>query len=160
MSPKPLTIRDAIDADLPQVLALYEASGIDSPGSHDAASLAAAWQRLRVEAPTARVLLAERDGIVRGTLTCFVLPLLSHGGQPAALVESVAVHPDAQGEGVGRALMDFAMAIATEQGCYKLALSSNQKRQDAHAFYDRLGYARHGVSFVAFIENRVEKGTT
>ena len=65
-TPKPLTIRDAIDADLPQVLALYEASGIDSSGSHDAESLAVSWKRLRTEAPTARVLLAERDGVARG----------------------------------------------------------------------------------------------
>ena len=33
-------------------------------------------------------------------------------------------------------------------GCYKLALSSNLKRADAHRFYDSLGFERHGFSFV------------
>jgi len=93
-------------------------------------------------------LIAERDGVPLGTLTCFVLPLLLHGGAPAALVEGVAVHPDAQGSGIGRALMDAAMGIARRHGCYKLALSSNGNREAAHAFYDHLGYQRHGVSFV------------
>ena len=69
-----------------------------------------------------------------------------------ALVEDVAVHPDAQGRGVGRALMDEAMRIARDAGCYKLALSSNSKRSKAHAFYESLGYERHGVSFVAVPE--------
>ena len=33
-------------------------------------------------------------------------------------------------------------------GCYKLALSSNRRRERAHAFYESLGFERHGVSFV------------
>lgn len=143
-----LTLRDATRADLPQLSALYEAAGLDPAGSHTATTLAAAWDRLQREAPTARVLIAERDGVPLGTLTCFVLPLLLHGGTPAALVEGVAVHPDAQGSGIGRALMDAAMTIARSHGCYKLALSSNRRREAAHAFYERLGYQRHGLSFV------------
>lgn len=147
-----LTIRHATVADLAVIAALYEASGVDEPGTNDTASLEGAWQRMRMEMPIVRVLLAEADGRAVGTLTCFVLPLLAHGGRPAALVEDVAVHPDAQGRGVGRALMDEAMRIARDAGCYKLALSSNSKRSKAHAFYESLGYERHGVSFVAVPE--------
>jgi len=74
--------------------------------------------------------------------------LLAHGRAPEALVESVVVRRNAQGQGIGRAMMRHAMQIAEEHGCYKLALTSNQQRQGAHAFYDRLGFQRHGVSFV------------
>jgi GNAT superfamily N-acetyltransferase len=150
----PLTLREATEADLPTVASLYEAAGLDAPGLLDAEGLRTAWQRLRREAPTARVLIAEQGHQAVGTLTLFVLPLLLHGGQPAALVEGVAVHPEAQGQGVGRFLMDAALGLAREQRCYKLALSSNQKRHEAHAFYDRLGYQRHGVSFVAYVEGQ------
>jgi GNAT superfamily N-acetyltransferase len=45
-------------------------------------------------------------------------------------------------------MMNHAMALAHEAGCYKLALSSNLKRTRAHAFYDSLGFERHGVSFL------------
>ncbi|HJV96042.1 MAG TPA: GNAT family N-acetyltransferase [Albitalea sp.] len=144
-----LSFRDATHADLPALAELYEAAGIDPPGLNSAEAMASAWQRLRREVPSARVLLAEQAGAVVGTLTCFVLPLLAHGGVPEAVVEDVVVHPRAQGQGVGRALMGEAMRIAREARCYKLALSSNLKRTQAHAFYDRLGFARHGVSFVA-----------
>ena len=148
-----MTIRDAGEADLPAVAALY-AAAFDDPADLDGpSSIEAAWQRLRAEAPTARVLLAEIDGRPVGTLTLFVLPMLAHGGTPAALVEAVAVDRRVQGQGVGRALMDEAMARASAAGCYKLALSSNDKRREAHAFYERLGYARHGVSFVATLED-------
>jgi len=141
-----LLIRDAARADIEDVVALYEASGLDASGSHSAASLDAAWRRLHEW--NARVLLALDDTRPVGTLTLFVLPLLAHGGAPAALVEDVVVHPDVQGRGIGRALMRRAMAIARDAGCYKLALSSNAKREAAHAFYDKLAFRRHGVSFV------------
>ena len=116
----PLTIREAGEADLPAVARLYAASGVDPTAHNDTASMAAAWRRLRSETPTATLLIAERDGQALGTLTLFVLPVLAHGGTSAALVEAVAVCADAQGQGVGRALMDEAMARARAAGCYKL----------------------------------------
>jgi GNAT superfamily N-acetyltransferase len=45
-------------------------------------------------------------------------------------------------------MMTHAMAQAQQAGCYKLALSSNHERKDAHAFYASLGFAQHGLSFV------------
>ncbi|MBV1733821.1 MAG: GNAT family N-acetyltransferase, partial [Hydrogenophaga sp.] len=53
-----------------------------------------------------------------------------------------------QGKGIGRQLMAHAIEQARAAGCYKLALSSNAKRQAAHAFYESLGFQRHGLSFV------------
>jgi GNAT superfamily N-acetyltransferase len=139
------TIREATQADAATVLLLFELAGLDQPGDHDRALAAAQWPRLQQAG--ASVLLACHEGLAIGTLTLFVLPLLAHGGLPAALVEDVAVHPSAQGLGVGRALMHEAMHRARAAGCYKLALSSNAVRVGAHAFYERLGFVRHGVSF-------------
>jgi GNAT superfamily N-acetyltransferase len=33
-----------------------------------------------------------------------------------------------------------ALAMARERGCYKLTLTSNKARKDAHRFYERLGF--------------------
>jgi len=43
--------------------------------------------------------------------------------------------------------MDNGKVMAREAGCYKLVLSSNQKRARAHAVYESLGFQRHGFSF-------------
>jgi GNAT superfamily N-acetyltransferase len=43
--------------------------------------------------------------------------------------------------------MQFAVDRSREKGCYKLMLSSNAKRERAHAFYESLGFERHGFSF-------------
>jgi GNAT superfamily N-acetyltransferase len=44
-------------------------------------------------------------------------------------------------------MMAFARERCREKRCYKLVLSSNAKRESAHAFYESLGFARHGYSF-------------
>lgn len=148
MSAALLSIVDAERSDIPALIALYTAAGLDTRGPHDEAVALAAWDHMHLAVPRVRVFIARRAGIAVGTLTFFVLPLLAHGGAPEAVVEDVAVHPDAQGQGIGRALMAHAMGLAREAGCYKLALSSNQRRVQAHGFYERLGFERHGFSFV------------
>ena len=142
-----LTIVDAQRDDIPTLIALYTAAGLDARGPHDEAVARGAWDRMHRAVPGVRVFIAQRAGIAVGTFTFFVLPLLAHAGAPEAIVEDVAVHPEAQGQGIGRSMMEHAMQLAREAGCYKLALSSNQRREHAHAFYERLGFARHGVSF-------------
>ena len=72
-----------------------------------------------------------------------------------AIVEHVAVAVRAQGQGIGASMMRHAMTLSRTHGCYKLALSSNVKRERAHAFYDGLGFTRHGFSFVVdFVPGR------
>ena len=149
-----LHIREAGLDDIDTVLGLIESSGIDAPGTNDRAAAHANWPAM--QAAGARLLLAERDGAALGTLTLFVLPLLGHHCAPEAVVEDVAVTADAQGMGIGRALLHHSMALARNAGCYKLALSSNLKRVDAHAFYDHLGFERHGISFIVPLKEQAE----
>jgi len=52
-----------------------------------------------------------------------------------------------RGRGIGAEMMEFATERAREAGCYKVALNSSVGRTGAHAFYERLGFERHGSSF-------------
>ena len=88
-----------------------------------------------------------RSEEVIGTYALLVMHNLAHQGTPSAIVEDVVVRAEHQSLGVGRTMMAHAMDLAREAGCYKLVLSSNQKRVGAHAFYESLGFQRHGYSF-------------
>lgn len=44
------------------------------------------------------------------------------------------------GKGRGEALVTHAVELARVAGCYKVTLTSNKGREDAHRFYRRLGF--------------------
>ncbi len=71
-------------------------------------------------------------------------------------MEGIAVAPDLQGRGIGAMMMRHAIEVASEQGCYKLALSSNLKRKEAHRFYEKLGFRQHGVSYLVDIPPEIQ----
>ena len=141
-----LRIRPAGAADLPAVLALYAQPGMDDGAVLPIAEAERIWARFAAY-PDYTLYVAEDDTGVVGTFALLVMDNLGHLGAPSAIAEDVMVAPDRQGNGVGRQMMRFALDRAREKGCYKLMLSSNAKRERAHAFYDKLGFDRHGYSF-------------
>jgi GNAT superfamily N-acetyltransferase len=146
-----LVIRDADRHDLPGVLALYAQPDLDDGAilpPHDAERIFARFARY----PDYTLYVAEMDGRIVGSFALLIMDNLGHLGAPSAVVEDVVVGPVLQGRGVGRAMMRFAMARATEKHCYKLVLSSNAKRERAHSFYESLGFERHGFSFRIMLE--------
>jgi GNAT superfamily N-acetyltransferase len=98
-------------------------------------------------AQDARLLLVACDGDrIVGTTDVIVLPNLTHGGRPYANVENVVVDASVRGQGIGRAMMDAAIAHARAHGCYKISLTSNLQRSAAHRLYESLGFeaSAHG----------------
>lgn len=149
-----LHIRQATPQDLPQILQLYAQPAMDNG---KVLSLQAAEQHLADFSlyPNYRLFVACQPLIdatlgheVIGTYALLVMHNLAHQGTPSAIVEDVVVSAEHQSLGVGRTMMHHAMGLAREAGCYKLVLSSNQKRVGAHAFYESLGFQRHGFSFL------------
>ncbi|HEX9395681.1 MAG TPA: GNAT family N-acetyltransferase [Burkholderiales bacterium] len=142
----PCICREATRADLPAVLALYAQPDLDGDSALPLAQAEKILERM-AHYPDYRLYVAEADGSVVGTYTLAILDNLCHRGQPSGVVEDVAVAPALQRGGVGRAMMQHAIGLCRKKGCYKLTLSSNLKREKAHAFYDALGFERHGYSF-------------
>ena len=56
------------------------------------------------------------------------------------LLDVIAVHPDAQGTGVGRRLMAFAEQHAWDLGLKEIRLYTNVKMWENQKFYPRYGY--------------------
>lgn len=141
-----IVVREAAAEDLQQVLGLYAQPELDNGTTLSLEEAEEAFDRMRAY-PDYRLYVAEVVGRVVGTFTLVVLHNLSHQGRPSGLVESVAVDPQWQGRGIGAAMMLQAREHCRGRGCYKMALSSNLRRERAHAFYEGLGFERHGYSF-------------
>ena len=59
----------------------------------------------------------------------------------------MVVDEAARGKAYGEALIERAIAMAKEAGCYKVSLTSNKRRTEAHRFYERLGFQRTHEAF-------------
>jgi GNAT superfamily N-acetyltransferase len=146
MAEPSLPIRPATAADLPAVLALYAQPGMDDGNVLSIPDAERLFARFAAY-PDYTLYVVEDGPRIVGTFALLVMDNLGHLGAPSAIVEDVMVAPDAQGKGVGQGMMRFAIEQARQKGCYKLMLSSNLKRERAHAFYEQLGFERHGYSF-------------
>ena len=140
------TLREATRQDLPNVLALYAQPGMDDGNVLSLAEAEAVHARF-AHYPSYRLFIVCDGDAVVGTYALLVMDNLAHQGTPSAIVEDVVVAPGRQGQGIGRRMMAHAMGLARAAGCYKLALSSNRRREAAHAFYESLGFTQHGLSF-------------
>lgn len=147
-------IREAVAADLPRMLELLFQLSQQGALPQRAAEQAGPAHHAMLAAfqadPRATCLVLEVDGRVEGTLTLYILPNLSHGARAAAIVENVVVDADRRGNGYGRMLMAHAEALAGEQGCYKVALTSHRRRTAAHRFYEQIGYTPSHQGFTKY----------
>ncbi len=55
-------------------------------------------------------------------------------------IDNIAVHPSAQGTGIGRQLIEFAEQQAETRGLRRLTLYTNEARTENTAIYTHLGY--------------------
>lgn len=99
------------------------------------------------------VLVAELDGDVVGMCQLVVFRHLQRRGGLCAEVESMHVHPNFRGKGIGKQLLDAAVDAAQREGCYRVQLTSNRQRTDAHRFYERHGLVASHVGFKRQIES-------
>ena len=86
-------------------------------------------------------MVAEVDGAVVGTFSLTFLANLSNGGREVAQIESVHVAASLRGQRIGEAMLRWAIAASRARGCFRLQLTSDKRRTDAHRFYRRLGFA-------------------
>lgn len=59
------------------------------------------------------------------------------------LIDVIAVHPDHQGSGAGRALLELAEREALRQGHASIYLFTNEKMTENLALYQRIGYVEY-----------------
>ncbi|MFL6137025.1 MAG: GNAT family N-acetyltransferase [Frankiaceae bacterium] len=97
-------------------------------------------------AATTELLVAvDATGRVVGTATLCLGTASPHAelaGEDDAELRMLAVAPEAQGTGVGRALVEECLDLARRAGCRRFVLSSRDLMRPAHRLYERLGFIR------------------
>jgi GNAT superfamily N-acetyltransferase len=146
--------RDARRDEVPQIVAMIAAdpiaAGRESPGGD---GYLAAFDDIAAD-PRNRVIVADVDGQVAGTLQLTLIPGLSRGGMLRAQIEAVRVADGQRGQGLGRAMVAWAMEEARRAGCGLVQLTSDKRRGDAIRFYESLGFQATHEGFKASLPAR------
>jgi len=134
-------VRRATSDDLPALVALLADDELG--GSREAAADLTPYRRAfaAIDADPAHVLVAAvAGGEIVGTLQLSVVPGLARRGALRGQLEAVRVAAGFRGQGLGAALVGWAIDEARRQGCALVQLTTDKSRTGAHRFYERLGF--------------------
>ena len=131
-------IREILPTELDGLLQLYtQLHG--NPIPEDTQALRGLWRHI-VEDPLHHIIVAVEEGCIVSSCVCVIVPNLTHGQQPYALIENVITDEAHRGKGLATDCLNFAREIAREAGCYKMMLLTGSKQESTHRFYQRAGY--------------------
>jgi len=133
-------LRPPTDADAPAIAELLHQLGHPPADDSDIPRRIA----LIVADPDAEIWMAELDGRVVGFATALMVGAIHMDG-PVAQLTSLVVDDGVRGRGIGRQLVAEAERWARARGSVRISLTSAVHRVAAHAFYERIGYAKTGV---------------
>jgi ribosomal protein S18 acetylase RimI-like enzyme len=138
-------LRTAALADLPGLLALYRhLSSSDPVIDPDAAR--PDYEAL-IGSPFTHLLVAELDSMIVASCLLLIIPNLTRGGRPFAIIENVVTHADFRRLGLATSLLRLAQARAREANCYKLMLATGRTDEGVLRFYEQAGFMRGGKTF-------------
>ena len=123
-----LEIAPIEEADVPSVVALWQACGLTRPWNDPQADIALARR-----SPNATILLGREEGRIVATA------MVGHDGH-RGWVYYVAVDPDRRAQGFGRAIMEAAEHWLRQTGIQKLQLMVRPENTRVQAFYESIGY--------------------
>ncbi len=132
-----MKIRQACEDDFDAVTKLYRELAGDIPVAAGVDG-AAQW-KIVLSHPGTTVFGAETVGRLVAVATLHVLPNMTFGGRPYALIENVVTASTYRGRGIGRQVMEQAVSAAWAAGAYKIMLLTRQEC-GASGFYEKLGF--------------------
>ena len=96
------------------------------------------------------IIVAEESGMLISSCVCVIIPNLTHGQRPYALIENVITDKNFRKKGYATACLNFAKGIAQRENCYKMMLLTGSKSKDTLDFYEQAGYNKRDKT--AFIQ--------
>jgi len=138
-----VTLRAARREDVPAIVAMLADDTLGASREITTeplpASYYAAFDALARD-PNNRLLIADVNGEIVGTLQITFIHGLSRQGARRALIEAVRVASLHRGKGFGEQIIREAVEMARREGCAMAQLTTDKSRKDAHRFYERLGF--------------------
>ncbi len=139
-----VTFRRAVREDLPAIVRLLADDPLGARREQFTTPLPepyyAAFDAIDRDLNNELVVVETDTHAVVGVLQMTFIPGITYRGGWRALIEGVRVAAEVRSGGVGRQLLEWAIARARQRGCHVVQLTSDKSRADAIRFYQRLGF--------------------
>ena len=136
-----MTIRNVAENDLDELLNLYQ-NHLSTYHPENPLSREYALQVLNkiMSNSDYHIIIGDIDGRIVSSVTVIIVPNLTHGHRPYAVIENVVTHSDYRNKGYATALMEYACKLAEKTGCYKVMLMTGSKKESTLRFYENCGF--------------------
>lgn len=142
-------LRRATRDDLPALLAMLfeDQLGATREDIGDLDAYESAFTTIDADPAQLLAVATTADDRPVGMMQITYIPGLARRGSRRAQIESVRVSVDHRGNGLGGAMITWAVEEARRHDCSLVQLTSDKRRVDAHRFYIRLGFAQSHEGF-------------
>jgi len=133
--------REAIAADIPTMIRLLgHLFAQEAEFMPDEAAQRRGLEMILADPDAGSLLVAEEAGQVIGMVSLLYTVSTALGAR-VALLEDMAVAPEARNGGFGSVLLDAAIARARADGCRRITLLTDGANTEAQRFYERAGFS-------------------
>lgn len=139
---KKMKISTATEADIDEILNLqtqiYRVKDL-APNAKDSL-------KKQLQNKSCTILVTREENEIVATATIYYIDVAARG-RPYALLEGLVVDEKHRSKGIGTQLFKKCIEKAKENNCYKMIFTSGYNREDAHNFYEKLGFKKWGYEF-------------
>jgi GNAT superfamily N-acetyltransferase len=124
--------------DLVPLLELYRASDVSASAEpHERAEQI--WREI-LSSNGVAVFVSTVEARIAASCMLISAPNLLRSGRPHGFLENVVTHPELQGQGHGRAVVEAALAEAWARNCHHVLMQSGRQDPRVHRFYEKCGF--------------------
>lgn len=135
-------IRAAAPQDVPQITYIYNEYILHSTATFETEPLSEAQMARRLSEISAAFpyLVYEQEGRVWGY--CYAHPWKERAAYCHTYETTIYLHPQAQGRGIGRRLMQVLIEACRQRDCHALVACITEENEASCKFHERIGFHR------------------
>ena len=126
--------------ELPELLLLYKQLNPDDPDLK-VEDIKDHWNEIMND-KMMKIIVVEHEGEIVSSCVLVLIRNLTRGARPYGLIENVVTGADYRRKGYGQLVLQQAVDLAKDFGCYKVMLMTSSRMEGTHDFYENCGFKK------------------
>jgi len=139
MFDKKMLLREIQYKDLERLLHLYNQLHEEDEPQHINAGVMEMWQRI-LDTKNHHIIVAEANNTLIAACSLTVVPNLTRGVRPYAVLENMIVDKEYRRRGYAVAVLEYTIQLAQSENCYKIMLTTRHTNEASQALYTKMGF--------------------